>query len=259
METGLISKERLRLEVGQIDVWLTSLSGVCSDLQLTCLPLISGPERARWQRFIAQDAQLQYLVSRALLRTTLSRYADVPAHAWEFETNRFGRPHVSQPQFARDIQFNLSNTPGLVACAVARGCEVGIDVENITRTLDMDALAPTVFAPAELADLCQSPPEDRRNHFFSYWTLKESYIKGRGMGLSLPLDAFWFDLDGPSPVLHVTNLCSDAPERWRFRQYAPTAEHRMAIAVAAPRGTEPSIQLRWIAPTLLGTAASTKA
>jgi 4'-phosphopantetheinyl transferase len=132
-----------------------------------------------------------------------------------------------------------------VACAVARDCVIGIDVENITRTLDIDALAPTVFAPAELADIRQSPPQDRRNRFFSYWTLKESYIKARGMGLSFPLDAFWFDTSGRSPLLHVTDHCADAPERWHFCQYAPTAEHRMAIAVAAPRGTEPSIRLRW--------------
>jgi 4'-phosphopantetheinyl transferase len=245
----LTSEGLLRLGNGQIDVWLTSLYGVNSDLQLAYLQLLSEPERARWKRFVAQDAQLQYLVSRALVRTTLSRYTEVPEHAWEFETNRYGRPHVSQPQAARGILFNLSNTTGLVACAVAKDCDIGIDVENIMRTLDIDALAPTVFAPVELADVRRTPPADRRERFFSYWTLKEAYIKGRGMGLSLPLDAFWFDLNGLSPTLNVTDRCPDRPERWRFHRCAPTPEHRMAIAVAAPRGTEPSIYLRWITPT----------
>jgi 4'-phosphopantetheinyl transferase len=249
MEMGLTSKVSLRLEVGQTDVWLTSLCSVGGDLQLAYLGLLSEPERAKWRRFVAQDAQLQYLVSRALVRTTLSRYAEVPEHAWQFETNRYGRPYISQPRDLRDIQFNLSNTTGLVVCAVTKDSDIGIDVENFTRNLDTDALAPTVFAPMELADVfAQRTPEDRRNRFFSYWTLKEAYIKARGMGLSLPLDAFWFDLAGPSPLLHVTDRCPDTPERWRFRQYAPTAAHRMAVAVAAPRGTEPSIHLRWIKP-----------
>ena len=88
---------------------------------------------------------------------------------------------------------HLSNTTGLVVCAVSRDCVIGIDVENIARTLDADELAPSVFAPAELADFRRSGLEDRRNRFFSYWTLKESYIKARGRGLSLPLDAFWFE------------------------------------------------------------------
>jgi 4'-phosphopantetheinyl transferase len=245
MEMGLTDKGSLRLGMGQVDVWLTSLRDVRPDREFAYLQLLSELERARWQRFVAQDARLQYLVSRALVRMTLSRYADVPEHAWQFETNRYGRPHISQPRALRHIQFNLSNTPGLVACAVAKDCDIGIDVENITRTLDTDALAPTVFAPAELAVFRSGLSKDRRNRFFSYWTLKEAYIKARGMGLSIPLDAFWFDLRGSSPLLRVTDRCRDNPERWRFHQYAPTAEHRLAVAAAAPRGAEPSIHLRW--------------
>jgi 4'-phosphopantetheinyl transferase len=249
VEIGLTSKASLRLGVGQVDVWLTSLHGVCSELQRACLQLLSEPERAKWQRFVAEDARLQYLVSRALVRTTLSRYAEVPERAWQFETNRYGRPHVSQPQDLRKFRFNLSNTTGLVVCAVAKDCDIGIDVENFARDLDTDALAPNVFAPMELADFsAHGTPGGRRNRFFSYWTLKEAYIKARGMGLSLPLDSFWFELGGPSPLLHVTERCGDQPERWRFYQYAPTLEHRMAIAAAAPRGVEPSIHLHWTTP-----------
>jgi 4'-phosphopantetheinyl transferase len=257
MERGLISKESLRLGVGQIDVWLISLHDVCSELQFAYLQLLSEPERAKWQRFVAPDARLQYLVSRALVRTTLSRYTEVPDYAWQFDTNDYGRPHVSQPRTFRNFQFNLSNTTGLVVCAITKDCEIGIDVENIARSLDIDALAPTVFAPMELAGfLLQDSPEDRCSRFFSYWTLKEAYIKARGMGLSLPLDAFWFDLGGPSPLLHVTDRCPDDPKRWRFQQYAPTAGHKMALAAAAPRGTEPSIHLRWITPmTVRGKSA----
>jgi 4'-phosphopantetheinyl transferase len=232
-------------QAGQVDVWLTSLSGVSSIDQFACLQLLSESERAKWQRFLARDSQLQYLVTRALVRTILSRYAEVPALTWEFETNKYGRPYVSQPQAFRSLRFNLSNTTGLVACAVSRDCEIGIDVENIERTLDTDSLAPWVFAPVELADFRRVRPENRLDRFLSYWTLKESYIKARGMGLSLPLDAFWFELSGSSPFLIVTDRCPDNPARWRFYQHAPTHEHRMAVAVAAPEGVEPSIRLRW--------------
>jgi 4'-phosphopantetheinyl transferase len=247
-----LTNTSLRLGGGRVDVWLASLQGVSRDLERRYLRLLSDAERARWQRFAAQDAQLQYLVSRALVRATLSRYANVLEHAWRFETNRYGRPHVSWPQQSREIQFNLSTTTGLVVCAVTTDCDVGIDVENIARILDTDTLAPTVFAAAELADFRRHSPGDRRDRFFAYWTLKEAYIKARGMGLSIPLDAFWFDLGDPSPLLHVTDRCRDDPERWNFRQYAPTAEHRMAVAVAAPRGAQPSIHLRWITPTSAG-------
>ena len=148
-----------------------------------------------------------------------------------------------------NLRFNLSNTTGLVACAVSIDCEIGIDVENITRTVDADAVAPSVFAPAELADFREAGLEDQRERFFSYWTLKESYIKARG--LSLPLDAFWFELGGTSPLLCVTDRCPDIPDRWRFYQHAPTDEHMMAVAVAAPQGVEPFIHSRWVKPMSL--------
>ena len=241
----------LQLPPGQVDVWLASTSDISSSELFACLQLLSEPEQAQWQRFVVKDARLQYLVTRALVRTTLSRYTDVPPRNWQFETNAYGRPNISLPQSSRNLRFNLSNTTGLVACAVSIDCEIGIDVENITRTVDTDAVAPSVFAPAELADFREAGLEDQRERFFSYWTLKESYIKARGMGLSLPLDAFWFDLSGTSPLLCVTDRCPDIPDRWRFYQHAPTDEHMMAVAVAAPQGVEPSIHPRWVKPMSL--------
>ena len=247
----MTNTESLELQAGQVDVWLASLSNVSSSDASAYLGLLSEPEHAQWQRFLVKDARLQYLVTRALVRTTLSRYANVPARAWQFETNAYGRPHISQPLASCNLRFNLSNTTGLVACAVSIDCEIGIDVENVKRTVDTDELAPSVFAPVELADFRKAGLEDRRDRFFSYWTLKESYIKARGMGLSLPLDAFWFELGGASPLLCVTDRCPDIPGRWRFYQHAPTDEHMMAVAVAAPQGVEPSIYPRWVTPMSL--------
>jgi 4'-phosphopantetheinyl transferase len=252
MEAGLTGKEPLKLRSGQVDIWLTSLSGVSSSDSSAYLKLLNESEQSRLQRFVAKDAQLQYLVARALVRTTLSRYARVPTDAWQFEANAYGRPYISQPQGSRNLRFNLSNTTGLVVCAISMDCEIGIDVESIARAFDADELAPSVFAPPELADFRASGSEERLNRFFSYWTLKESYIKARGMGLALPLDGFWFVLGGTNPILYVTDRCADIPERWRFYQYAPSSEHMMAVAVAAPQGVEPSIHLRWTTGTSMG-------
>jgi len=160
----------------------------------------------------------------------------------------FGRPYISYPTVVADLQFNLSHTDGLVACVVGKSCEIGVDVENIWRDLDPAAIAPTVFSPMEVARLITSPPEERRGRFFSYWTLKEAYIKARGMGLSIPLDAFWFDLDGPTPRVRFTDRCPDQPERWRFCQYMPTAAHKVALAVATRPGTRLDLRLHWVVP-----------
>ena len=244
----------LELQAGQIDVWLTCLCSACRDPEFESVRHLSEAEQSQWRRFVAEDARLQFLVSRALVRTTLSRYVRVPESEWQFETNRYGRPYISEPRIHGDIQFNLSNTNGLVVCVVAKDCEIGVDVENAARPLDIDAVAPDVFSRNELADLRSRRSKDKRDCFFAYWTLKEAYIKARAMGLSIPLDAFWFDLEGPSPLLRVTDRCLDEPARWRFYQYAPTPDHRLAIAAASPRAAEFSVRLRWTSPSRRGAA-----
>jgi 4'-phosphopantetheinyl transferase len=256
MDATLIPRSCLKLEAGQIDIWLTCLCNSCREDESVYLRLLTADERSKWRRYVVQDARLQYLVSRALVRAALSNYAEVPELIWEFAVNRYGRPDISHPQAHGDIRFNLSNTSGLVACAITKNCEIGVDVENVRRTLDDEALAPAVFAPRELKDFRSCPPRDRRERFFSYWTLKEAYIKARGMGLSIPLDAFWFDLSGPSPTLHVTDRCHDTPARWRFRQFVPTTKHRLAIAATASKGADPSVHLHWT--TLTAASAVTK-
>jgi 4'-phosphopantetheinyl transferase len=225
---------RRGLAPGQVDVWLAASDEIgAADLR-SYERLMSSDEHARWQRFVVAKPRLQHLVARALLRTTLSRYADVAPSQWRFGSNGYGRPHIAAPALASGLQFNISHTDGLVALAVANGVEIGVDVENVTRKLDISQLAPSVFAPAELAALNRTAELDGAQEFFSFWTLKEAYIKARGMGLSLNLDGFAFDLSGTHPRVSFNERCPDDASRWQFRRYLPTAAHALAVAISAP-------------------------
>jgi 4'-phosphopantetheinyl transferase len=228
------SSNMRRLAVGQVDVWLTAPDAIDADRLRGYETLMDAAERARWLRFRVPKPRLIHLVARALLRTTLSRYADVePAH-WRFETNQYGRPHIAAPEIGRDLRFNLSHTDGMVALAIAEGCEIGIDVESLDRRLDTAELAPTVFEASELAAFQTAPEYQRRDLFFAFWTLKEAYIKARGMGLSLPLDGFAFDLSQANPRISFNARCPDDASRWQFRRFDATPEHTAAVAVEAP-------------------------
>ncbi|MFD1330382.1 4'-phosphopantetheinyl transferase family protein [Methylopila musalis] len=219
----------------RIDLWLAVPSAPGSEDEAD-LHLLSDDERERWRRFVAPGARAQFLAARLLLRRTLSRYHAAPPEAWRFAAGAHGRPHVAEPVGA-GLEFNLSHTDGLVALAVSREREVGVDVENVSRVLDTEALAPAVFAPPEAAAFAATAPADRLETFFALWTLKEAYAKARGLGLSLPLDSFAFDLAGAAPALHVTDRCPDDPARWRFWRLRPTPSH--ALALAAPARMRP--------------------
>jgi hypothetical protein len=91
------------------------------------------------------------LLSHALLRVALSRYADVPPASWIIAIDRYGRPELAGPGSAHGLRFNLSHAKGLATVAVVASREVGIDVENVTREFSLESYD-SVSSPNEIRD-----------------------------------------------------------------------------------------------------------
>lgn len=240
---------RALLGEGDVDLWLCATSVLTDSLRTAYRQILSGSELDRLQRFRVSSAADEYLLGRALVRTTLSRYAPAAPSTWEFETGPHGKPHISGPATNLPLTFNLSHTTGLVACAVALGDPLGVDVEYCGRDLDLPGFSAANFAAAEQAIIAKTPDADLRGTFFQIWTLKEAYIKGLGVGLGLPLDSFWFDLTSP-PRLRLREGADDA---WRFRHLTPTSDHRLSVALAAGRSAALRVQVHWTTPDPNGT------
>jgi 4'-phosphopantetheinyl transferase len=189
-------------------------------------------ERARAARYVREADRRRSVAARALLRVSLSRDAQVRPDDWRFIENRYGRPQLAEvPAGAEDLRFNVSHTDGLIAVTVARGRDVGVDVECTERTLSYE-IPERFFAPDEVRDLRARPTAEQPEAFFDYWTLKEAYIKARGMGLALPLHGFAFHLrPGAPPRIAFTPDIPDDPSRWQFVQARPGPRHRLAVAV----------------------------
>ncbi|UDL96129.1 4'-phosphopantetheinyl transferase superfamily protein [Lichenihabitans sp. PAMC28606] len=236
--------ESLRLSSGQVDVWLVDPASVGEADLLRGEPLLDAVERSRWQALSLAVQRRDFLLGRILLRTTLSLYAAVPPEAWRFGIGQHGRPFVVQPAFGPPLGFTLSRTEGLLALAVASGPEVGVDVEVMRPDIDALTVAKAFFMPTEIADLAQGPKTSLIERFTTIWTLKEAYIKARGLGVTIPLDGFRFDLAGDTPRIAFDAPCPDDTERWRFHAEAPTPHHRLAVAYATPHRLD--VRLRWV-------------
>lgn len=211
-----------------IDVWLTFLDDA-RDPTLTGRyhALMSASEREQQQRFVFEKDRHRYLVTRALVRTVLSQYASAPAAQLAFVANDYGKPALAGAP--PDLAFNVSHAGNLVVLAVTRGGALGVDTEGVESRMTIDDLADRYFAREEADDLRAQPAGLRQQRFFEYWTLKESYIKARGMGLSLPLDRFGFRFPHATGVSLWSHADVDeAPQRWRFSQYA-AAGHLIAL------------------------------
>lgn len=193
---------------------------------------LSEDERRRADRFVHDVDRVTFTAAHALVRAVLSEHGAARRAEWRFRENRHGCPFVVDDQAgAPPLSFNLSHTTGLVAVAVTRGRAVGVDVERVDRAVT-DGIAERHFAPAEVAALRRLPPALQARVFFEYWTLKEAYIKARGMGLAIPLDAFAFTLhEVEPPTVAFVDGFDDRADRWQFWQAWPTAAHRLSLAV----------------------------
>lgn len=248
---GAHARVRLALDAGNIDIWLAYYRDIEDPVLLESMrALLNAAERNQEQRFHFADDRKRYLVTRALVRTTLSRYEAIAPCDWRFGANAFGRPDIANTDGdAAGICFNVSHTAGLIALAVSRHASVGVDVESLTARPAPVGIAGHFFAPAELASLSVLAPELRPDRFFEIWTFKEAYIKARGMGLSLPLDQFSLSF----PCEHSVRLAIDAqlgddPRRWRLWQLRPTPEHLLALCAERVSAAPPSLVLRKLVP-----------
>ena len=195
--------------------------------------LLSDNERQQMARFYYDRHRHQYLLTRALIRTGLSRYYDVEPSEWVFTKNAYDKPEVAGPDLHPVIRFNISHSKDLVMCGFARNFDIGVDVEDCQRsTKAAFTRLSSYFSAREIKDLADLPRNAQQQRFFDYWTLKESYIKARGGGFSIPLSGFSFEFERDKLTgFNVDADLNDNPKAWQFWRISMPQNHRVAIAV----------------------------
>jgi 4'-phosphopantetheinyl transferase len=122
-------------------------------------------------------------------------------------------------------------------------------VELLERNPPLE-IASRYYSAPEARYLSSSPAALRGRRFWELWTLKESYLKATGLGLSASLAAMTFDVARPGAITASPGADRDDPaERWWFGQWEASPRHIAALCVehAGPR-TAPELQLREIVP-----------
>ena len=199
------------------------------------LALLNAEERQQQQRYIPPAKRHEYLVTRVLVRSVLGEALGIAPEALQFVANEWGRPALAPGSTSTPIYFNISHTDGLVVCLVSTEYELGVDTELLSRAQSLLAMAADVFAPKELSDLAALAEDEQMLRAVHLWTLKESYIKARGMGLALPLDGFAFRFSGDRISLEVEAELNDDGARWQF-QTQMLGPHCVSMAIALPAG-----------------------
>ena len=151
------------------------------------LPLLPDFRRQQCTRYRQTIDQATCIIAYLLLAKGLNDHYGLPRPE-AFHYAESGKPYIP----GAPVHFSLSHCPIGVVCALS-STEIGIDIQAI-RPFD-SKVALRVCTDAELRSLAESA--DPPDLFCQMWTVKESYAKARGTGVSailrqtLPVTGFW--------------------------------------------------------------------
>lgn len=94
------------------------------------------------------------------------------------------------------VFFNISHCREIAVCAI-EDTVVGVDVENIRQRLKRVMQRTYSEREIEYVECSENPDE----MFFRIWTLKESFVKALGIGISYPMNTAEFFPD-EEKILH---------------------------------------------------------
>lgn len=195
------------------------------------LDSLTTVERARFDRFRHEDDRWMFAMGRLLARDMVGHAVGCAPRALQWREGAHGRPEIAAP--VTDVHFNLAHSAGVVACAVGRGRELGVDLENLYRRPPDPAIVERYLSPREAADV-RGHGSNWVERFLIYWTLKEAYLKARGVGISVQLAdiTFAFDESGDARIAFSGSL-SGTDDRWRFLWARIAPHHLIALAASA--------------------------
>jgi len=138
----------------------------------------------RYKNFVVQQRSL---IGDLIVRRFYAKELKINPFHLEFDYNEHEKPSLKNFPKAH---FNISHSGDFVVVAFS-DCPVGIDIEkNKGNRL---AVAKRFFAKEELNDLFAYPEGEKQiEYFYQLWTLKESYMKAIGKGISMSLSSFSF-------------------------------------------------------------------
>jgi len=183
-----------------MEIYIVKVSDIGEEkLNKLCL-LIDLEKKYKIKKFINKKDKIRTIIGEILIRTIIVQKLKISNKYIEFNKNQYGKPYLKDhPKF----NFNISHSGEYVLCAVDNK-PIGIDVEEV-KHIEFEEIAKSFFTVNELDYIVNQDFNFRLNRFYEIWSLKESYIKCCGKGLSIPLKSFSIEVDQYENIKVVRN------------------------------------------------------
>ncbi|WP_202803537.1 4'-phosphopantetheinyl transferase family protein [Clostridium tunisiense] len=169
------------------------------ELDKLCL-LIDSEKSYKIKKLINKKDKIRTLIGEILIRKIVIENLKINNKHIRFNKNQYGKPYLKgYPNF----NFNISHSGEYVLCAIDDK-PIGVDIEEI-KHLEFEEIAKNFFTEKEFQYIANKDSKSKLDRFYEIWTLKESYIKFCGQGLSMPLKSFSIEIDQYENIKVISN------------------------------------------------------
>ena len=216
------------LKPNTVHIWSINF-GVNDETFKTYYNLLSEDERTRANKFKFYKDKRCYVVTKGALRLLSGKYLNKDAKEIKFEYEKYGKPKFKHKS---NLNFNVSHSGDLAIIGFVLDHTIGVDIEKIKNDFDTFEIAANFFSKTEIASLRKIPKIEQHIAFYRCWTRKEAFIKGKGSGLSFPLDTFSVTLDSDLKAqLLETNWNETEKNDWSLQSFKPNSNYLAAVIV----------------------------
>jgi len=187
---------------------------------LNSLPSVDRDKINRYVRW--EDAQ-RCLIGKILIRSSIMTRFGITNDAIFIEEDEFGKPFCKDVD---DFHFNISHSGEWIVYVSDNG-PVGIDVEEV-NDIELD-IVDRFFSNGEIRDIHQVDEANRMDYFYDLWTLKESYVKAEGRGLSISMDSFHIRREVDAIITNGID------ENYHFKQYDIGTAYKLSVCAMSDK------------------------
>jgi 4'-phosphopantetheinyl transferase len=212
-----------------LHVWLIR-ADVADDLLGVLRAVLDEPERQRAAAIRDARARRRFVAAHGATRLILGHHLGVPPGTIRWRRGPHGKPDLAHPR--SDLRFNLSHSGTLAVVAVSDRRPVGVDVQEVNRSIDAGVLATRFFPDEEARWVAAARPAARHGRFTRLWVRKEACLKAAGArllpGLRLPVTS-------PGATVLVRDPTGAITGDYLVRDLAVPAGFHAAAALAGDR------------------------
>jgi 4'-phosphopantetheinyl transferase len=177
---------------------------------------LDNHEKIQAEKFKSPLLQKRYITAHGFLRNILAQYLNISSKSIRIQKTAQGKPYlVDYPE----LVFNLSHTGNHTAVAVAKNCQLGVDIEQCKHRRSLADLVHKCFSTEEVTYWQQLPETEQLREFYQFWTRKEAFVKATGFGIALGLRECVLNTNYPYTFLRVPVVCG-AAHTWQCRDIA---------------------------------------